>query len=131
MSGPWKDHLAALRRVVDAELGETVRVEPMRRGQYNTVPDPDRPAFDIDEAHLRVSGGQDDLGGVGSRSWSTLVAGGEAELHVDPDAYPAALTLRKGDQVVATDRLGAPRFEVARVDPDQRNRLVLQMSLKL
>ncbi len=130
MTGPWKNHLAGLRQVVDANLGERFKVEPMLTGQYGSGPDPARPVFDIEQAHLRVAGGQDDLGGIGSRSWSTLLAGGEAEIHIDPEIYPSATSLRKGDQITALNRAGEPRFEVSRLDRDQKSRLVIQLSLK-
>ncbi|AXS39263.1 hypothetical protein [Breoghania sp. L-A4] len=131
MAGPWKTRLAFARRAIDAEFGETFRVEPMRKSQYQgAVADPDRAPFTLEIAHLRNHGGEDDLGGAGSKSWSVLIAGGAAELHVDPDSYPLARTILKGDQIVALDRNSEPRFEVARLDRDQRNRLVFQLAFK-
>ena len=131
MAGPWKDRLAFARRAIDAEFGEAFRVEPMRKSQYQGgLNDPDRAPFTIPEAHLRNHGGEDDLGGTGSKSWSVLIAGGSAELHVDPDSHPLARTILKGDQIVALEREGEPRFEVARLDRHQRNRLVFQLAFK-
>lgn len=129
MARAWKDRLARVRGAVDGMIGDGLRFTPQAgASQYKAAgPDPDRPAFDVICPFAVGTGEAVDVGGGSRASWAAQIPAGEAEAHIDPDAYPAALRLRKGDRVVALDRSGA-KFEVARVDPGQRNRLIVRLN---
>lgn len=112
----------------DHDFGESVRIEPKAVSQYGGAgPDPQRAAFTI-TAVLRVGGDEQDLGGDRAGNWKARVPSMPGALHVDRAKLPAGMELRKGDQVVALDRPGQPRFEIARVDALHVARLVLPLT---
>lgn len=124
----WPDRLARVRASVDRELADLLTAHPQRLSQYGgAAPDPDRPAFDLAGILLVGEGGESDLSGGNSGTWLARIPVGEAELQLDPAGWPAARNLRKGDLVVATQRGGAV-YEIARVDPPRRNRIVLRLA---
>lgn len=127
----WKERLARVRRAVDANFGDTVRVTPMLRGgrdaQYlGRVADPDRPSFEC-IAILQVKAG--DTSGQArpaNEDEALRMPVGDIFLHVDPDTYPDILGVTNGDVVEALDR-GGERFEVIRPDRRMRNRMVFRL----
>lgn len=111
----------------DEDFGESIRFEPMVSSQYGgAAADPGRAAFTI-IAVLRMGGDEADLGGDRSGNWNAKVPTMPGALHVDRVKL-AGRVLKKGDQVVALDRPGQPRFEIARVDPMHVARLVLPLT---
>lgn len=124
----WPDRLARVRASVDRELADLLTARPQRLSQYGGAsPDPDRAEFDLAGMLLVGEGGQSDLAGADTGTWLARIPTGEAELHVDPHAQPAARNLRKGDLLVASQRGGAV-YEIVRVDPPRRNRIVLRLA---
>lgn len=124
----WPDRLARVRASVDRELADLITARPQRVSQYGgTSPDPDRATFDLQGVLLVGEGGQSDLAGGNTGMWLARIPIGEAELQIDPDAHPKARNLRKGDLLVAEQR-GGQVYEIARVDPPRRNRIVLRLA---
>ncbi|KTQ95012.1 hypothetical protein NS226_13860 [Aureimonas ureilytica] len=116
------DLRASVVRCADRIFAERVRFSFFRKGDV----DPTRPPADI-TAVLRVGGGDErNLAGGLAKDWSTQIAAGKAELHVDRDAFPS-LTVREDDRVCALDRPGLPWFQVLRVDDRGDTRLVLAL----
>lgn len=129
MPATWQDRLARVRGAVDRELGETVRIIPMRAAsQYATAsPDPARAAFDVVAVLQIGEGDETNLGGGLARSWKARIPVGKAEAHVDPLRSPAVLAVLQGDRIEAAER-GSAAFEVSRVDRTRRNRITLRLN---
>lgn len=125
----WRDRLARVRRAVDAHLGESVTVTPQAAGDFATGPDPSRSAFPLAGVLVTGQGDQSNLDGGEARSWRASIPVGEAELHVDPDAWPAVTAVQTGDHLTADERDGTP-YEVLRIDRGQRNRIVLRLGAR-
>lgn len=107
---------------VDQFRAEPVRLSFMKSG----MPDPSRPAQDI-EAILKVGGGKEtSVAGSLVQSWRTKIKAQRAELHIDPAAYPD-LRIVKGDKVHALALPGQPWFEVLAVDDRCNPRLVVEL----
>lgn len=124
----WPDRLARVRASVDRELADLLTARPQRVSQYGgSSPDPDRAAFGLAGVLLVGEGGQSDLAGGNTGTWLARIPVGEAELQIDPDAHPKARNLCKGDLIVAEQRGGAV-YEIARVEPPRRNRIVLRLA---
>lgn len=122
VAGPGGDMRSRIVAAVDRTFAEPVRFSFLRRG----VLDAERPAHDI-RAVLRVGGGDErNLSGGLAQDWSTRIAAGKAELHVDRAAYPD-LVVREDDRVCALDRPGQPWFQVLRIDDRGDTRLVLAL----
>lgn len=129
MPATWQDRLARVRGAVDRELGEAVRVTPMRSASEYTAPSPDstRPVFDVTAVLQVGEGDETNLDGSRARSWRAQIPTGQAELHVDPVRFPAILDVAQGDRIEALDRSSVP-FEVARIDRRRRNRITLRLN---
>lgn len=129
MPSIWQDRLALVRGAVDRELGEAVRVTPMRAdSQYSAAaPDPARAAFDVTAVLQVGEGDETNLDGGRARSWRAQIPRGEAEVHVDPVRFPGVRDVAQGDRIEALDR-GSIAFEVARIDRRRRNRLTLRLT---
>lgn len=126
---PWAERLARVRASVDRELAETLQAQPMVKSQYGGASaDASRPDFDFAAVLVVGRGDEGNLSGGTSRSWLISVPFGQAEMQVDPDAWPACAALREGDRIVAPDR-GDASFEIARVDGRRRNRLVFRLNV--
>ena len=122
VAGPGGDLRSRIVAAVDRTFAEQVRLSFLRRG----VVDADRPARVI-RAVLRVgSGDERNLSGGMAQDWSTRIAAGKAELHIDRSAYPDVI-LREDDRVCALDRPGQPWFQVQRIDDRGDTRLVLAL----
>ncbi len=113
--------LSRLREAVDRGLGEPIAVTPQILGDEYSSPDPARPPFNA-VVVIRAESGRD----------TKMFPGGNARIamqgvaiHVDPEAYPAALSVKAGDRIAAPDRSAS--FEVSRVDSLGRSRLVWEV----
>lgn len=126
----WQDRLARVRKAVDREIAEAVRVVPMRAAsQYaGPSPDPAREVLDLAGVLHVGEGDQTNLDGGMKTSWMARIPVGKAEVHVDPVRFPAILEVRQGDRIEAVDR-GGVAFEVARIDRNRRNRLTLRLNV--
>lgn len=122
MPGGWADALARLDEDLDAHLGETVQVTPMRPGDFAVTPDPDRPAFDVMAQVFEHDGSTADISKLGAR-----VPYEEVEVAIRR-ALLAGRTIRKNDEVLLVDRPGALRFRVMRVETIDRERVALTLS---
>jgi len=125
----WRDRLARVRQAVDGQFGEAVTVTPHVTGDFATGPDLARPSFPLAGVLTTGQGDQSNLGGGDARSWRASIPVGEAELHVDPDTWPAVATVQIGDHLTADDR-DAASFEVLRIDRGHRNRIVLRLGAR-
>ncbi len=122
VAGSGGDLRSRIVAAVDRTFAEQVRFSFLRRGAV----DADRPARNI-RAVLRVGGGDErNMSGGLSQDWSTRIAAGKAELHVDRVAHPD-LMIREDDRVCALDRPGQPWFQVQRIDDRGDTRLVLAL----
>lgn len=126
MSTVRADRLARVRRAVDREHAEPIRVEPQIVGDFGATLDPDRPAFDAEAVPVTARGADRNLSGGNTIDWTARIAGQGLTLAVDPVRWPAASSVRIGDIVSLTDR--DTRFEVARVDPNGRARLMWSLT---
>lgn len=124
----WQDRLTRVRKSLDTNWGDEVRAIPRETSQYSgSIDDASRPQFDFIGLLLIGEGKSSNLDGGLRSSWRARIPTGQAELRVDVSVYPAAEALREGDHIVATNRDGA-LFEINRIDPDQRNRLVFVLT---
>ncbi|HCV74001.1 MAG TPA: hypothetical protein DHE23_26305 [Agrobacterium sp.] len=108
---------------VDQRFAERIRLSPMK----NTKTDPDRPQIVI-TAVLRT--GDETAGPLdvnAGRSLHSRIAAGKAFLYIDRTEHPD-IVLRKGDNVRALDRPGAPLFEVSTVDDRNHARLIVGLN---
>lgn len=126
MSTVRDGRLARVRRAVDREHAEPIRVEPQLVGDFGAAADPARPAFDAEAVPVTGSGADRNLSGGKALDWTARVAGQGMTLAVDPSRWPAAASVRAGDLVTLGDR--GTRFEVARVDPNGRSRLMWSLT---
>ena len=115
------DRAAAL---VDKVMAEAVRIYRADYGTGNPVT-----PFDVQgglvvgsDAALSLAGSAD----VG-QAWASRVPSESAELDVDPVAWPAILSVRAGDMIVALER-GNATYQVLRRKTGERNRVVLILS---
>lgn len=114
--------------IVDRQLGEEVRVVPLSAAsEYGTPQQGD--AFTLTGVLTVGEGEESGLAGNRVQSWRARLPRGEAELAVDPAAYPAARTIVKGEiiETTAEFRDGA-RYQVTRVDRGQKGRLVFRLT---
>jgi hypothetical protein len=116
----------ALERAVDGLVGrmyaEQVRLAFLKGGRT----DPDRDSVDI-PAVLHVLGDNASMRLAPGNEFKTRVAADDAELVIDRSRYCGPLPV-KGDKVRATDRAGAPWFEVVTVSDRYSNLLVLTLA---
>jgi hypothetical protein len=101
--------------------GEAVRLSFLD----GAAADPDRPLIDI-RAILHV-GGDDSKPEAGGLKYRTRLSAGMAELHIVRSEYDGPMP-RQGDRVRATDRVGAPWYEVADVSDRYSNMIVLSLN---
>lgn len=107
-------------RAVDAVMSETLRHFPLSGGKADTT----RTQADI-RGVLRVGRNKDtSVTGGASSTWSQRIAFGKAELHLDRTALP---DVRKGDRLRATERPGAPWFDVLGMTENAHGRMVLDL----
>jgi hypothetical protein len=131
MVAPYKARNAAMLAAVDANHAESVTATPMLAAtQYGSpVPDPGRAAFDM-VGVLRVPGadGSSGFDRPAQERDRVRVPVGVPTFRVDPDRYPAALTLKAGDVLTATDR-GGDRYRITAIDPRMIARRVFKLEM--
>lgn len=115
----WRKLEARVDAVTAKAWGEAVRLSFMD----GAAPDPERALTDI-RAILHTGG--DDSHSPGT-SYRTRLSAGQAELVISRDEYTGPMP-RVGDRVRATDRAGAPWFEVAGVSDRYSNLIVLSLN---
>lgn len=124
------ERLARVRQVLDRELGEPVRVTPMRTGNYGRAADPARQPFDV-VAKIKVGDGKASrLDGSKAQSFEATLPLNEAEALVDPALWPDTLTVVQGDvvELLSPERRTQSQYEVARIDRGQLSRIVFRLS---
>lgn len=117
-----EDYKEELRAEVDDVWAELIRHLPQNGGQ----PDADREKAEFSAPMRTGERGVERVNfGRGNNSRAGVAAAG-GQLRVDRSAYPE-LILRKGDKVVALDRVGRPIFEVQHVDDRSHLRLICDL----
>lgn len=117
----WRALESGVDGIIGASFGEGVRLSFMANGR----PDPSRLAIDV-KAILHVEGDVSRTAD-GSGGYATRVAAGMGELVIDRSKYIGP-PLRQGDKVRASDRAGAPWFEVATVHDRFSNIIVYALT---
>lgn len=108
MPANWQAALDKLENALDARLGESIGVVPMRLGDFGTSPDPDRPAFDVFGLAAEWDASASPAAKMQTQSAvETMVV----ELR---DSEVVGRLIRKGDEIVLYDRPRAPRLVVTR-----------------
>lgn len=117
----WRKLEARVDAVHTKTWGETVRLSFMD----GAVLDPERALTDI--RAILHTGGDDSKSVQGGLKYRTRLSAGQAELVISRDAYTGPMP-RVGDRVRATDRAGAPWFEVAGASDRYSNLIVLSLN---
>ena len=113
---------------VDAVHGENVRIVPQTSNQHaGTSADVTRAVIEL-VAVLRTAAGQSAGLGMHNVRENTEMGTGGSMLHISRAILPLDADIRKGDEVIALDRPGAPRFVVARPDNRGLSRMQLQLT---
>lgn len=111
-----------LHASVDGMFAERVRIVAWKDGRE----DPERPARDIVAPLVDEDRENQSLSGNRSGEFATDLRTGGAILKPDRAAYPD-LDVRKGDEVIALERPGEPRWRVSSVDTSGRGRLIINL----
>lgn len=107
---------------VDEEWAEEIRHLRMTQGQPDTARDPIAL-----RALLRIGDRGEERANFGSRtSGGPGIAAGGGVLRIDRSAN-IGLIVKKGDKIVALDRLSEPVFEVFNVDDRSHLRLICEL----
>jgi len=128
MADPWASRLSRLDEAIDKHFAERLRVLPRApaAGEYSADQvDPDRAEFEV-QGRLHIGRGQADLGGDGTRMWSTKILVGEAMAEISDARMPAGFEFRKGDRIEALDR--GINFVVETADPHEQGLVVVKLS---
>ena len=113
---------AELMAEVDEEWAELIRHLPMDQGQ----PDQARDPIEF-HALLRTGERGEERANFGRRSSASPgIAANGGVLRIDRTAN-IGLTLKKGDKIVALDRLSLPVFEIQHVDDRSHLRLICEL----
>lgn len=115
--------LAQMDQDIDPHLGEDVAIIPMRDSDFDTAPDPERPAFDVVALVNNVDPSTADIAKLSAR-----LPYEEFEIEILRDLIPPGMKLRKNDQTILLERDGSPRFKISRIDDAERGRLAFTVS---
>lgn len=128
MPAPYADILSDAMSAVDDVFGERLRIEPRLRSGKSERPGPDetRPATTITGV-LRMESAMVERGNFIGRRWEGEMEADKAEVFIQHANMPA-YDLRDGDRITALDRVGAPMFEVNRIDQGHAGRMILQVT---
>ncbi|WP_421998204.1 hypothetical protein [Roseovarius confluentis] len=109
-------------RKVDEIMGETLRHYPMINGMADA-------ARVKTEFTAVVRSGQAEEKNVSgtSASWGSRITSGKTEVHISRLAYPDLL-VKDGDRIVALDRPGEHRFQVAGINDRMHGRIILEVT---
>lgn len=111
-----------LHSSVDGMFAERIRIVAWKDGRE----DPERPACEIVAPLVEEDRENQSLSGDRSGQFSGNVRTGGAVLKPDPAVYPD-LDVRQGDDVIALERPGEPRWRVSSVDPNGHGRLIINL----
>lgn len=111
-----------LHASVDGMYAERVRIVAWLDGRE----DPDRPVLEIEAPLVDEERDNQSLSGTRSGKFLADVRTGGAVLKPDRATYPD-LDVRKGDEVIALERPGEPRWRVSSVDASGRGRLIINL----
>lgn len=117
----WRKLEAKVDAVTTKAWGEAVRLSFMD----GAAPDPERALTDI--RAILHAGGDDSKSVQDGLKYRTRLSAGQAELVISRDEYAGPMP-RVGDRVRATERAGAPWFEVADVSDRYSNLIVLSLN---
>ena len=117
----WRKLEAKVDAIHAKTWGETVRLSFMNGAAL----DPERALTDI--RAILHTGGDDSKSVQDGLKYRTRLSAGQAELVIGRDEYSGPMP-RVGDRVRATDRAGAPWFEVAGVSDRYSNLIVLSLN---
>ncbi len=126
MPAPFETYRQMAVQAVDRVHAERLRFEPRRSGNYGSGADASREAVDV-SGPLRIGSGHNDSGGA-RRNFSSTIAAGKAELHLDRTRLPAGFMPKRGDWFIPLDRPDLGRFEVDRIDGGAISRLVIVLT---
>lgn len=116
----WRALEAAVDGKIGAIFGEEVRLSFMK----NAAVDPDRGMIDVRCMSFAVAG---DVSTKPDSGYAMRLSAGQAELCLDRSIYTGPIPVQ-GDKVRATDRAGAPWFEVAHVSDRHSNIIVVRLN---
>lgn len=111
-----------LHGAVDGMFAELVLIQHWKDGRE----DPDRPSVTISAPLRELDRENQSLSGDRSDTFATEIRTGGAILRVDRNIYPD-LTVERGDNVVASERPGSPKWVVSHVDDRQVGRLLIYL----
>lgn len=125
----FREIVSDVTPITDDLMGETIQVVPMRSSEYTANPDPARPPFELVGQLTSRPVDERSIGGDKTAMWTSRLAVGQTAFAVDPGAYPAALTVKTGDQMHATEahREGMI-YQVSEIDRGQKARLVFVLN---
>lgn len=106
----------------DGDFAERVRIVAWKDGRE----DPERPAQEIVAPLVDERRANQSLSGDRSGKFLTDIRTGGAELRPDRNTYPD-LDIREGDDVIALDRPGQPKWRVSSVDTSGHGRLIVNL----
>lgn len=119
MPSPFAAALLRADQDLDAHLGGTVQVTPMRSGDFARMPDPERPAFDV---VALVVAGESSSAQVPKLESRYVAERWTVEIR---RVLVAGRRIGKGDELVLLDEPGSPRVVVDHVEPGDPGRVVL------
>lgn len=123
MPSPFFEALTAADALLDAHVGETVSIVPMRNTDFARGVDPERDTVDVLALVDFTDPSSADISVVTPRyahaSW---------QIEVRRTSLPDGFRLRLNDEVLLLDRPGSPRTKVTQVDNQDPTRLCAEVA---
>lgn len=117
MASPFAVALAAAEPAFDDHMGDAVQITPMRSGDFERLPDPDRPAFDVVALVSSDDQASTDVPKLGARvvmeNWIVEVRREQL----------AGRRVQKGDEMILLDEENSPRVVVNHIERLDRGRM--------
>lgn len=108
MASPFAAALAAADAAIDGQMGESVQVTPMRDGDFDAAPDPERPAFDC---VALVSFADPAPAPIAKMDIKFMAEEYTVEIRRE---VLAGRRIAKGDELILLEQPGSPRVRVVR-----------------